>query len=130
MQYTGTIKKIMEEQVITDKFKKREFVLTDNAPSYPQTIIFEMTNDRCALLGTFKEGDEVDIDFQLRGREWKNPQGDIKYFNTLQAFRISSSKKEGSQQQEKKSNEVRQNSSAKTPENQTVVPTPDDDLPF
>ena len=88
MEYKGTIKAIMPEQQVTEKFKKREFVLSDGHDQYPQTVIFEMTNDKCSLLDKFQVGDEVKIDFQLRGREWQNPQGETKYFNTLSAFRI------------------------------------------
>ena len=33
-------------------------------------------------------GDEVRIEFSLRGREWKSPQGDLKYFNSLDVWRI------------------------------------------
>lgn len=132
MEYKGTIKAIMEEQKITEKFKKREFVLTDNAPSYPQTIIFELTNDRCALLDNFKEGEEVKIDFQLKGREWKNPQGEVKYFNTLQAFRMVPAKAEnGAPAKSVPTNGVRQAPKGpKQEDHDGIDPTPNDDLPF
>lgn len=131
MQYKGTIVVIMDEQKISDKFKKREFVLTDNAPSYPQTIIFEMNNDRCALLDSFSEGQEVEIDFQLKGRKWTNPQGEVKYFNTAQAFRIFPVKAEGGKPATAKTETskppVRQSAKKEEP---TITPDPADDLPF
>ena len=92
MEIKGTIKKISNTIQISDRFRKREFVVEySNNPEYPQVIQFEMVQDRCELLDTFKDGQEVEIHFDLRGREWKNPQGEIKYFNTLQAWKIISS---------------------------------------
>lgn len=92
LQYKGTVKKVMETHIVSEKFKKREFVVSDNAAQYPQTVMFQVTQDRCDLFETIKEGDEVTIDFSLKGREWTNPQGEVKYFNTLDAFRVVVSK--------------------------------------
>ena len=33
-------------------------------------------------------GDNAKIDINLRGREWESPQGEIKYFNSIQGWRI------------------------------------------
>ena len=49
-----------------------------------------MVQDRCELLDSFEVGQEVEIFFDLRGREWTNPQGQVKYFNTLQAWKLVS----------------------------------------
>jgi len=88
MQTTGTIKLIKEAQSVSEKFEKREFVLIDNSSQYPQYISFQLTQDRCKLLDMFKEGDYVTVQFNLRGREWTSPHGEIKYFNTLEAYKI------------------------------------------
>lgn len=86
---TGKLHVIKKEQKVSDKFKKREFVLLmDENPQYPQMILFQMTQDRCDLLDQYKVGDIVDVSFDLKGREWANAQGDVKYFNTLNAFKI------------------------------------------
>ena len=91
MEIKATIKKISETLQISDRFRKREFVVNySNNPEYPQFIQFEFVQDRCELLDSFKEGQEVEIFFDLRGREWTSPQGEIKYFNTLQAWKIVS----------------------------------------
>lgn len=89
MNVRGTIKEIFDTQQISDRFSKREFVLefADN-PQYPQYIKFEMVKDRCDMLDDFKTGEEVDVQFNLRGRAWTNAQGATQYFNTLQAWRI------------------------------------------
>ena len=95
MNLEGVIKKIFEEQVITASFKKREFVVTTQE-QYPQDILMELTQDKTGLLNQFKEGDLVSVDINVRGREWINPEGVAKYFNTLQAWSIWK-KEEGTQ---------------------------------
>ena len=118
LNYTGILKVKNAEVKVSEKFKKREFVLTDNAQSYPQTILFQLTQDRCSLIENAKVGDEITVHFLLKGREWKNPQGEIKFFNSLDVFKIDLPKAgAGSAQEQSFSNE-------------TLVPTPDDDLPF
>ncbi len=85
----GTLHVINETQQISARFQKREFVvkLADN-PRYPQLVQFQLTGDRCANLDGFNVGDEVDIEFSLRGREWTSPKGDVKYFNSLDVWTI------------------------------------------
>jgi hypothetical protein len=88
MEITGTLKVKNNEVQVSEKFKKREFVITDNSSQYPQFIQFQLTQDRCGLLDNYKVGDELKVYFNLRGREWKNPQGEVKYFNSLEAWRL------------------------------------------
>jgi hypothetical protein len=85
---TGTLKVKGASQQVSDKFKKREFVITDNSSQYPQLISFQLTQDKCGLLDSYSEGSEIKVYFNLRGREWKSPQGEIKYFNSLEAWKI------------------------------------------
>ena len=89
IEATGKLHTIFETKQVSERFTKREFVieLTDN-PKYPQTVMFQLTGDRCAQLDGFTVGDAVRIDFSLRGREWKNPQGEVKYFNSLDVWKI------------------------------------------
>lgn len=85
---TGTLKVVNDTVIVSDKFSKREFVVTDNSSQYPQEISFQSTQDKCAILDQFTTGDIVEVSFNLRGREWINPQGEAKYFNSLEAWRI------------------------------------------
>ena len=74
----------LQTQQVSDKFKKREFVLlTDTHTEYPQHVKMELTQDKCDLLEMFKEGQTIKVSFNLRGREWNG-----KYFTNLQAWRI------------------------------------------
>lgn len=85
---SGTLKVKNDTVQISEKFSKREFVLTDNASMYPQDIMFQLTQDKCALLDAFQPNEQLEVSFNLRGREWTSPQGEVKYFNTLEAWRI------------------------------------------
>jgi hypothetical protein len=85
----GKIHFINDTQQVTERFRKREFVLelADN-PKYPQFVQFQLTGDRCENLDGFSVGDEIQVEFSLRGREWKSPKGDVKFFNSLDVWTI------------------------------------------
>jgi hypothetical protein len=85
---TGTVELIYSEVIISETFKKREFVLKDNS-QYPQLILFQLTRDNCSLLNSFSIGEEIEVCFNLRGKEWISPSGEKKYFNTFEAWRVS-----------------------------------------
>jgi hypothetical protein len=85
---TGVLKVKRDTQQVSEKFSKREFVLTtDQITQYPQYITLQLTQDKCALLDSFREGDEMKVSFNVRGREWSGPDG-VRYFNTLEAWRL------------------------------------------
>lgn len=88
MEISGSLKTKFETQKVSDRFQKREFVLTTEANTpYPQHLSFQVTQDKCSILDTYNDGEDIKVHFNLRGREWNGPQG-IKYFNTLEAWRI------------------------------------------
>ena len=89
LQISGVIQKIFDEQVISEKFKKREFIMEAGTPEYPEYIKMEFTQDKTGILDQYKVNDPVQVSFNLKGRKWTDPQGVDKYFNTLQAWRIS-----------------------------------------
>lgn len=89
LKTSGKLHAIYETKQISDRFQKREFVveLADNS-RYPQLVLFQLTGDRCAALDGFRLGEDVEIDFSLRGREWRSPKGDTKYFNSLDVWTL------------------------------------------
>ena len=87
MEVIGKVKVIGAEQQVSASFKKRELVVTTNE-QYPQHILIEFAQDKCDLLNSFQEGQEVKVSINLRGREWVNPQGETKYFNQIQGWKI------------------------------------------
>ena len=121
MQVTGKIKLVSAEQTFgSNGFRKRELVVTTDE-QYPQMIMVEFVQDKCDLLNNFSLGQDVTVSINLRGREWINPQGEAKYFNSVQGWRIES---------------LAQAAPSQIPPTEQFQPAPDltseepDDLPF
>ena len=88
MDIQGKIKMIGETQTFgSNGFRKRELVVTTEE-QYPQHLMVEFVQDKTDLLNVYKEGQSVKVSINLRGREWVNPQGETKYFNSIQGWRI------------------------------------------
>jgi len=88
MNISGNVIVVKDVQHISETFKKREFVLAVEDGEYSQKIQLEVVQDKCDVLNDVKVGQMLNVEFNLRGREWTNPQGEVKYFNTLQAWKI------------------------------------------
>ena len=88
MDVKGKLIKIYAKKQVSSKFALREFVLATE-DKYPQQIIMQVTQERCELLDNFAEGDEIRAFINIRGRSWTNPQGEVKYFNSLEAWKIT-----------------------------------------
>lgn len=88
MEVQGTIKWIDETKTYgSNGFRKREVVLTTEE-QYPQHLLVEFIQDKTDLLNSFQAGQQVRISINLKGREWVNPQGETKYFNSIQGWKI------------------------------------------
>jgi hypothetical protein len=88
MEVIGKIKLIGEVQTFgANGFQKREIVVTTDE-QYPQMIMIEFTQDKWELLNPYQVGQDVKVSVNLRGREYINPQGEAKYFNSIQGWRI------------------------------------------
>lgn len=88
MEVQGRIKMVGETQTFgSNGFRKREVVVTTEE-QYPQHIMVEFVQDKTDLLNSYQVGQQVKININLRGREWVNPQGETKYFNSIQGWRI------------------------------------------
>lgn len=90
MELQGKIKMIDETKTYGNNgFRKREMVITTEE-QYPQHIMIEFVQDKTDLLNSYKVGQDVKVSINVRGREWVNPQGETKYFNSIQGWRIES----------------------------------------
>jgi hypothetical protein len=79
----GAIKLINPIKVISDKFSVREFVVTTPDEKYPQDILFQTVNDKMAVLESLGVGQQVEVSYNVRGREFNG-----RYYNTLDAWKV------------------------------------------
>jgi translation initiation factor IF-3 len=87
MEVIGKIKVLNLNQQVSATYTKSEVVVTTEE-QFPQHISIEFGGQKHDLLDPYKVGDEVKVHINLRGREWVSPQGETKYFNSLQGWRI------------------------------------------
>ena len=88
MEIQGRIKTIFATETVGQNgFQKRDLVITTDG-QYPQDIIIQFTQGNCSLLDTLQVGQRVKVHFNLQGREWTSPQGEVKYFNTVVGWKI------------------------------------------
>ena len=88
MEIQGRIKTIFATETVGQNgFQKRDLVITTDG-QYPQDIIIQFAQNNCAVLDRFQVGQIVKIHFNLQGREWTSPQGEVKYFNTVVGWKI------------------------------------------
>lgn len=87
--FTGKLKVKRDTEQVNDRFKKREFVVTDDSSNYPQHVMFQLVQERCDLIDQFEPGEDIKVSFRLKGREWQKPNTDkVLYFNSLEAWKI------------------------------------------
>jgi Protein of unknown function (DUF3127). len=115
MNIKGKLVEIFDTVQITETFKKREFIIQDNKnPEYPEYIKVELIQDKVELLNSLNVGDEINVLINIKGRKWEDKEGNIKYFNSIQGWKIES--ESGNMNQENEQENINQDS--------------DDDLPF
>jgi len=119
MTISGKVADIKEETQVTEKFRKRELWLEVPDGKYPQTLSIEFLNNQCALLEEISIGEDVTIEFNLRGRQHKD-----RVYNTIVGWKITVNPKAD------ESRMVKQQHIAKQPVNQKTFENAADDLPF
>ncbi|MCD6091193.1 MAG: DUF3127 domain-containing protein [Bacteroidales bacterium] len=91
-EISGKLIEKYDTVVISDRFKKREFVIeikesTPNGFEYVETIKFQFTQDKCDSLDSVNISDDVTVHFNIKGKRWEK-DGKVNYFNNLDAWRI------------------------------------------
>jgi Domain of unknown function (DUF3127) len=89
MEIEGILKHKFETKVKSDKFQSQDFVI-EFGNEYKETIMFQLSQKNCGKIDHFATGQTIKVTFNLKGREWVNPQSETKYFNTLDAYKIES----------------------------------------
>lgn len=88
MEVSGTVHVIGQEEQVTASYTKRELVVKTDE-QYPQLILIEFGQGKCnEYLDKKNVGDQITVSINLRGREWINPQGEAKYFNSIQGWSV------------------------------------------
>ena len=128
MELKGTVKKIGETQTFASGFQKRELVLLTEE-QYPQPIQIDFLSDKIDLLNNVSEGETVKLGINIRGREWTNPQGEVKYFNSITAWRLEKVSGENTNTEAPQPNTF-QTPAPATNDNPFADEQDDQDLPF
>lgn len=115
----GTLHVINETQQVSARFTKREFVLHIADGRFPQHVQFQLTGERVGNIDAYNVGDEVEVEFNLRGREWTSPKGEVRFFNSLDVWTI-----------DRVGGSVDGGSPDLPPPPDDPPPTFDDDIPF
>lgn len=87
MEVVGKVKVVTPVIQITDSYKKRELVISTEE-QYPQFINIEFGQDKCDLINNLSIGQQVKVYINLGGREWLNPAGETKYFNSIKGWKV------------------------------------------
>jgi single-strand DNA-binding protein len=90
LKIKGTVYKVSQEEVKSEKFKKREVILEVIEGTYKQYLTIQFSNAKCDLLNNVQQGDMISISINLKGRLWTGNDGIEKGFNTLEGWQIES----------------------------------------
>lgn len=90
-EITGTLIEKYDAVQVTDRFRKREFVLEKRESvgvnEFIETIKFQLTQDKCEAIENIPVGQQIKVVFNIRGRRWEK-NGQVSYFNNLEAWRV------------------------------------------
>jgi single-strand DNA-binding protein len=88
LEVTGKLHEIYPAQQVSDRFRKREFVLEFMDGNYAQYVKLQLNQDRCDLIDSYNKGENIKVSFNLSGRQFTDRNGQTQYFTNLVAWRI------------------------------------------
>ena len=90
-ELTGKVIDIQPIQQVSDKFRKREFVIEKQENSstaiFVDYVKFQLVQDKCDLINDSFMNTEVKVSFNIKGNKWER-DGKVNYFTNLDAWRI------------------------------------------
>jgi single-strand DNA-binding protein len=89
LSITGVVSKKSEKANVGQTYESQLLIVTTEDETYPQDYPVEMQKNTFQYLDEINEGDKVEINVNVRGKKWTNPQGEDKYFVTLAGYRVS-----------------------------------------
>ncbi len=91
LEVTGKLLVKYDTQQVSEKFKKREFVLElaeeINGNIYTNFAKMQLVQNKCDIIDRFKEGDQVRVSFNIKGNKWER-DGKVNYITNLDAWRV------------------------------------------
>lgn len=88
LEIQGKLVDVFDTVQITDKFKKREFVIETEERTYLQYVKFQLNQDKCSIIDDFKLGDELKVAFNLSGKPYTRKTGEKDYITNIVAWKI------------------------------------------
>ena len=88
MKITGSLKVKNDTIQVSEAFSKREFVLTVVDGAFSNDILIQLTKDKVTLINDINIGDMLEVEVNLKGKEWTSPSGEVKYFNSIECWKI------------------------------------------
>ena len=132
LKIKGTVYKVSQEEVKSEKFKKREVILEVIEGTYKQYLTVQFSNAKCDLLNNVRQGDMISVSINLKGRLWTGNDGVEKSFNTFEGWQIESDSLASTQTNIpiQKQRQMGNIESAFQEESIRMMAEDDDDLPF
>ena len=100
-EISGKVIDISPVNQVSDKFKKREFVIekkeSGGSAVFIDYIKFQLLQDKCDLINESFLNEEIKIWFNLKGNKWER-DGKINYFTNLDAWKIEKVSSHGGDQ--------------------------------
>ncbi len=91
MELTGVVQIVQDTEILGAKgFKKRGLII-QTKEEYPQEIAIDFVQAKVDLLDSVKVGDTVTVMINIRGNKWTNPKGEVRYFTSIQGWKINKS---------------------------------------
>jgi hypothetical protein len=89
MKITGSLKVKKDTIQVSEAFSKREFVLTVVDGAFSNDILIQLVKDKVTLINDINIGDMLEVEVNLKGKEWTSPSGEVKYFNSIECWKVS-----------------------------------------
>lgn len=89
MKITGLLKVKKDAIQVSEAFSKREFVLTVVDGAFSNDILIQLTKDKVTLINDINIGDLLEVEVNLKGKEWTSPSGEVKYFNSIECWKVN-----------------------------------------
>ena len=83
--FKGTVTKKGEVQTFGSGFQKREVVICDDDPKYPNEVPFELVKDKVSMIDGIPLNSVVEVSFNIRGSFWEKGQ---RHFVSLNIWKI------------------------------------------